>query len=106
MFDGARTRTADAPGWKPAAKLAPVSFRDYVDGRRYDFGRGRAASWAFIAHARGDAAFPDVRSWAELRRHLEDAKAEPELVRGAQSVWRSFIAYRSVRRRGIRADEA
>lgn len=104
MFDGgAGAAGARAPGWTLPGRQPPASFRDYVERRRYDFGRGRADSWAFIARMRGDADFPDIRSWTELRRHLEAAKVEPELVRAAQSVWRSFTAYRSVRRRGSAA---
>jgi hypothetical protein len=86
-------------GELPSRPATPTSFRAYVETRKYDFGRGRAASWAFIAFARGDPAFPDIRSWPELRGYLERGPAEPELIEGAQSVWRSFTAYRSLDRR-------
>jgi hypothetical protein len=79
---------------------APVgSFRDYVMGRKYDFGRGRRESWQFIAFARGAGDFPNPNSWRELeayvrRRGLTDEYGEP-----ARAVWRSYTALRSRLRR-------
>jgi hypothetical protein len=90
---GAPTDTLPRPGG-PCA-----SFREYVDGRKYDFGRGSAAAWNFIALARGDRHLPDARSWRELEAYLEAAGLPDAQVAAARSVWRSFTAYRSRVRR-------
>ena len=63
--------------------------------RRYDYGRGSPAAWAFIACARGDRNFPDAASWRELEQYLVRVGAATELIVGAKSVWRSFTALRS-----------
>ena len=82
--------------WPPA----PAGFRQYVDARKYDFGRGSAAAWKFIAAARGDGGLPDARSWRELETYLRSVGSPDEQLAAARSVWRSFTAHRSrVRRR-------
>jgi len=78
---------------------APASFRDYVDARKYDFGRGSAAAWSFIAVARGDRSLPDVKSWRELEAYLRSVGSPDDRVAAARSVWRSFTAHRSRARR-------
>jgi len=76
-----------------------LSFRDYVLHRKYDYGRGSAASWSFIAFARGDRRFRDVGSSRELLAYLKEAGASEELVLGARAAWNSFTVYRSRHRR-------
>jgi len=93
-------RACEATGRRPSGLAAATSFRAYVLGRTYDYGRGRADSWAFIAFARGDEEFPEIASLTELRRYVGDARAE--LLEGATSVWRSFVAHRSLLRRSER----
>lgn len=79
-----------------AARVAwPVSFRDYVLGRKYDFGRGSAASWGFIAFARGDADFPEIATAAELQAYLERTGVPDAMAAAAKGVWRSYGALRS-----------
>ncbi|WP_129794292.1 hypothetical protein [Sphingosinicella sp. CPCC 101087] len=90
---GARTDTLLRPA------RAGASFREYVDARKYDFGRGSAAAWNFIALARGDRNLPDARSWRELEAYLQTAGLPEAQVAAARSVWRSFTAYRSRVRR-------
>jgi hypothetical protein len=95
-------------GYEPGLTTWPQSFRDYVRERKYDFGRGGAASWAFIALARGDRNLPEIVSRAELRVYLEDGAVPEELVPAANAVWCSYTALRSrkqgaLRRRGYRA---
>ena len=77
-----------APSW-------PVSFRDYVLGRKYDYGRGSTASWAFIAFARGDPKFPDIASSAELKDYLRRVDAHETAGAAAKTVWGSYTALRS-----------
>ena len=78
-----------APSW-------PVSFRDYVLGRKYDFGRGSTASWAFIAFARGDPNFPDIASSSELKDYLRRVGASRrQRAAAAKTVWGSYTALRS-----------
>ena len=73
----------------------PISFRDYVLGRKYDFGRGSTASWAFIAFARGDPDFPDIASASELYSYLGGAGASEAMAAAARTVWGSYTALRS-----------
>ena len=103
MFEDMPRDGCDPPGWQPTVRTAARSFREYVVLRRYDFGRSRPESWAFIAFARGDPDLVDVQSWAELRHYLETAEAPPDIVSGARSVWRSFTAYRSLLHQDRRA---
>ena len=87
--------------WRCAEYLSPQhgSFRHYVETRKYDFGRGTRAAWAFIAAARGDPHFPDARSWRELRRYLEASGANDAKLAAARAVWSSYGAWRSRARR-------
>lgn len=79
----------------PTGTPWPLSFRDYVLGRKYDFGRGSAASWTFIAFARGDANFPEIATGPELQAYLAQAEVPSGLAAAATSVWRSYTALRS-----------
>ena len=91
-------RAAAAGGTALAGALwraRPAGFRDYVHRRRYDFGRGSAAAWSFIALARGDRGLPDAKSWRELEAYLKGAGAPEAQLAAARSVWRSFTAHRS-----------
>lgn len=81
-----------------------ASFADYVGNRRYDFGRGTSAAWLFIAFARGDAQFANPASWRELEQYLTSVDADPSLVKGARSVWRSYVACRSRARHAFRSE--
>ena len=76
-----------------------TTFRDYVLTRKYDFGRGSASTWAFIAFARGDVSFPQVQSWRELNAYLVHRRVEPDLVEAARTSWRSFKSLQSRSRR-------
>lgn len=71
------------------------SFREYVEARKYDYGRGSAAARTFIAFARGDRAFPEISCWRELAASLEASQVGGGLLEGARSAWRSFTAFRS-----------
>lgn len=77
-----------APSW-------PVSFRDYVLGRKYGYGRGSTASWAFIAFARGDPKFPEIASSAELKDYVGRVGAGQGMAAAAKTVWGSYTAIRS-----------
>ena len=66
-----------------------MSFLNYINTRRYNFGRGAESSWAFIAAARGDPDFPDTRSWRELRDYLIDAGMD-DMLDSASVVWRTY----------------
>ena len=52
-------------------------------------------------YARGDPDFPEIESWAELRAYLHSSGASHEIVLGARSAWRSFVARRSLERRSL-----
>ena len=100
MPDLAERLPADPGGMVLARRGPTAGFRDYVDARKYDFGRGSAAAWSFIAHARGDSGLPDAKSWRELESYLRQSGSPDDRVAAARSVWRSFTAHRSrVRRR-------
>lgn len=71
-----------------------MSFRQYVFTRKYGFGRGSKESWAFITEARGDAGFPDVSSWVELRSYLIASGMPEEMVTAARIVWGSYQSRR------------
>ena len=86
--------------WMAPGRTAVQSFHNYVLTRKYDFGRGSAAVWSFIAFARGDAGFPDARSWRELRAYLVAVGVDPQSIEAARTAWRSFKALRSRSRRG------
>lgn len=87
-------RTVDT-GWGSA-----YSFRAYVMRRKYDFGRGGADAWRFIAFARGAPDFPDPVSWSELDAYLRRRNLGAEFSVAARTVWRSWISQRSRSRRG------
>ena len=87
--------------WPSPAQAPRQGFRAYVATRKYDYGRGSAAAWRFISQARGDPAFPEIESWAELRAYLQSSGASGEIVLGARSAWRSFVARRSLERRSL-----
>ena len=95
----ASTRPA-VTAWTPPPLAPAASFRDYVLARKYDYGRGSAGAWRFIAEARGDRDFPDARNWRELQAYLERRGASADLVKAARSVWRSFTVHRSRARSG------
>ena len=99
MFDPIAPSEGARPGWPAVPNPAAQSFREYLEARRYDYGRGSAAAWAFIAFARGDRELPDVRAWRELNEYLVDVAARLELIDGARTAWRSFNAHRSHARR-------
>lgn len=71
-----------------------MSFRQYVFMRKFGFGRGNKDSWAFITKARGDAAFPDATSWAELRNYLVASGTPEDMVQAAKTVWGSYQSRR------------
>lgn len=71
-----------------------MSFRHYVLTRKYGFGRGSRASWAFIAEARGDPDFPDPASWPELRAYLQMRGTPEHMIRAARTVWGSYQSRR------------
>jgi hypothetical protein len=77
----------------------PVSFRQYIHTRRYDYGRGGKSRWPFLIHALGDPNLPDAHCWAELRDHLTRSGCGAEMLKAGKIVWRSYIANLSVRRR-------
>ena len=72
-----------------------MSFRDYVLGRKYDYGRGSPTSWKLIAFARGDDHFPDVVSFGELLAYLGKNDVPDELTAAAKAVWSSYTSLRS-----------
>ena len=90
---------------RPAApaRIQSLTFRDYVLARKYDFGRGSAATWAFIAYARGDRTFPEIATQRELDDYLARAGVSGELATAARSVWSSFTSYRSRMRAKVAA---
>ena len=94
---------APRAAWPTAsASHAPrQGFRAYVATRKYDYGRGSAAAWRFISQARGDPTFPEIESWPELMAYLQSTGAGGDIVLGARSAWRSFIARRSLERRSL-----
>jgi hypothetical protein len=69
-----------------------MSFREYIATRRYQFGRGSNEGWAFVARALGDAAFPDVGSWTELRAYLEACGDDLASIDAARVVWNSYLS--------------
>ena len=71
-----------------------MSFRQYVFTRKYGFGRGSKASWAFITHARGDRGFPDAKTWAELRDYLTSSAMPEDMIGAAKVVWGSYQSRR------------
>lgn len=71
-----------------------MSFKQYVFTRKYGFGRGSRESWEFITRARGDARFPDAKSWPELRAYLMSCGMPEEMVRAARRVWGSYQSRR------------
>lgn len=71
-----------------------MSFKQYVFTRKYGFGRGSKESWAFITEARGDADFPEVNSWAELRSYLMGSGMPEEMIGAAKIVWGSYQSRR------------
>jgi hypothetical protein len=68
-----------------------ISLREYLRGRRYRSGRGRADAWAFLAEAVGDASFPNARSWRELLAYLEGTGRDTDTVEAAKVLWRSYL---------------
>lgn len=84
----------------PRAPAAPtLSFRDYVSIRKYDYGRGTPAAWALVARLRGEPDLPDIGSWRDLRAWIEQGGADEASLAAARTLWRSFVAFRSQRRR-------
>ena len=80
---------------RPPSASDRLSFREYLKLRKYDHGRGSVEAWKFIALARGDSGLPEIECWRDLENYLEANREDPELIRAALSVWRSFTAYRS-----------
>lgn len=98
MLDGedpSQKEAAEIPSWQPEPIAPPSGFRGYIETRKYDFGRGRPETWAFIAFMRGEPDFPEVDSWRGLRLYLQHKDAGQDIVRGGHSAWRSFTAFRS-----------
>ena len=105
MFEAVGRSTAGRLGWPSATRPPVQSFGEYLQSRRYHYGRGSAGAWDFIAFARGDRQVPDAERWQELRDYLRERRATPELIEGARTVWRSFGAYRCHARRRRAAAE-
>ena len=99
MPEPSQSCAASAIAPPPPSHGARQGFRAYIATRKYDYGRGSAAAWRFISQARGDPAFPEIESWPELAAYLHSNGASGEIVLGARSAWRSFIARRSHARR-------
>lgn len=87
------------PTFLGSGRTAAETFRGYVLTRKYDFGRGTASAWSFIAFARGDPGFPDAQSWRELHTYLIRNGVDPHLIEAARTAWRSFKALQSRFRR-------
>ncbi len=68
-----------------------IPLRAYLHGRGYRYGRGRSDIWAFIAEAVGDPAFPNARSWGELRDYLEAKGRDRVTLDTAKVLWRSYL---------------
>ena len=76
-----------------------LSFGEYVRIRKYDYGRGSSASWAFIARLRGEPELPDIGSWRDLRDWIERGGVGEAGLAAGRTVWRSYVAFRSQQRR-------
>ena len=68
--------------------IAGMSFRAYIQSRRIT----DTPAGDFTADARADKAFPDARSWTELRRYLERRGAIREAVEAGHRVWAAYRA--------------
>lgn len=71
-----------------------VTFRTYVCSRKYDYGRGTVEAWRFLSVAVGRVEYLAVDSMAELEGFLVRDDAGQDLVRGARSVWKSYMHWR------------
>jgi hypothetical protein len=105
MFEPLGTSAGARLGWPSSSRPSTQSFGDYLQSRRYDYGRGSRSAWSFIAFARGVGQLPDARRWQELHQYLCEIGATEELIEGARTVWRSFGAYRAHARRRAAAEE-
>ena len=97
MLDGGFRSGASVPGIHDRRHGA-ITFRAYLRGRKYDYGRSSRAGWDFITFACGRPDLPDATSWPQLRSYLGQAGASPGLIVGAKAVWSSFSSYCSQRR--------
>lgn len=105
MFEPPGPSPGGRPGWPAASRTTARSFGEYLQSRRYHYGRGSRGAWSFIAFARGDGRLPDARKWQDLHDYLCEIGATEELIEGARIAWRSFGAYRSHARRRRAAAE-
>ena len=67
-----------------------MTFREYILGRRYNFGRGTDAAWEFLALAIGRDDLLDSGSLSQLEARLGADGAPGRLIQGARSAWRSY----------------
>lgn len=71
---------------KGLRSTAPSSFRAYVR----QLGRADLPDGELVIELKKDSKFPDVRSWAEVRRYLyKMGAAQPTFVT-ARLLWRSY----------------
>ena len=78
----AKKRSQSAKG----SQSAPSSFRAYVR----QLGRADLPDGEFVTDLKKDGKFPDVGSWAEVRRYLNEMGAGQHMFVTARQLWRKY----------------